>query len=57
MSKAETDILFEHTTRLRSGSLLIESGGHKKKQPEYAWIRKRSKSRHGKDRIGIIEFK
>jgi len=56
MSKAETDILFEHTTRLRSGSLLIESS-HKKKQPEYAWIRKRSKSRHGKDRVGIIEFK
>lgn len=54
MSRNETDILFEHTTRLRTGSLLIEGS---KKKPEYAFYRKRSKSRHGKDRVGILEFR
>ncbi|EME87552.1 uncharacterized protein MYCFIDRAFT_209534 [Pseudocercospora fijiensis CIRAD86] len=44
MKKAETDLLFEHTTRLRSGRLLLEP---KKEKPEFAFYRKRSRSRHG----------
>jgi len=49
MSQRETDILFEHTRRLRTGhgsKLFIESEGrdrHGKK--EYAFVRKKSRSR------------
>lgn len=47
MSTTETDILFEHTRRLRKpAQLFIEDRG-RKDDPQYAWVRKpaRSKSR------------
>lgn len=43
MDQKETDILFEHTRRLRTHStsrLLIEDRG-KDKKPDYAWVRKK----------------
>lgn len=43
MDTRETDILFEHTRRLRSRGttrLLIEERGRDRK-PEYAWVRKK----------------
>lgn len=52
MDKRETDVLFEHTSRLRS-KLLLEAP---KKEKEYAWVRRRSKSRVAKDRIGILKI-
>lgn len=53
MSQKETDILFEHTRRLRShhgDRLFIEADGrdrHGKK--EYAFVRKKSRSRSRSD--------
>lgn len=57
MDKYETDVLFEHTKRLRSGKLLLEAP---KKRQEYAWFRSRGRSRSkgGKGEIkryGILE--
>jgi len=49
MSQRDTDILFEHTRRLRSrhgNTLFIEAEGHDSKgRKEYAFVRKRSRSR------------
>jgi hypothetical protein len=47
MDPKETEILFEHTRRLRSRSsnrLLIEER-HDHGRPEYAWVRRKNKSR------------
>jgi hypothetical protein len=47
MSTAETDILFEHTRRSRNPTqLFIEQRNSNKHDPQFAWVRKRSKSRH-----------
>ena len=54
MDQRETDVLFEHTSRLRAGKLLIEPA---KKEKEFAWYRKRSRSRGAPAKIGIVEFK
>ena len=59
MDKHETDVLFEHTKRLRSGKLLIEAG---EKKPEYAWYRKKERSRSRAKsgewkKFGILEYK
>jgi hypothetical protein len=61
MSKHETNILFDHTKRLRAGNLLLEAP---KQKPEYAFYRKRSKSRARegsgewkKAAFGILEYK
>lgn len=59
MDKYETDVLFEHTRRLRSGKLLLEAP---KNEKQYAWYRTRSRSRskNGKgqiERFGILELK
>jgi hypothetical protein len=43
MDQRETDVLFEHTRRLRSrgtSRLLIEERHHHDK-PDYAWVRRR----------------
>ena len=49
MSQRETDILFEHTRRLRTGhgsKLFIESEGRDSRgKKEYAFVRKKSRSR------------
>lgn len=55
MTKYETDILFAHTKRLRSGQLLLE--GSKEKDKQYAWYRKRDRSKSRARQIGILEFK
>lgn len=50
LSTRETDYLFEHTRKLRRGGtqLLIEDRGRDREgRPEYAFVRRRSKSRHG----------
>jgi hypothetical protein len=46
MSTAETDILFEHTRRLRKPAqqLFIEARG-KEKDPKLVWVRKPARSR------------
>lgn len=44
MDVHETDVLFEHTQKLRSGRLLLEP---KKERPKFAMYRRRSKSRPG----------
>lgn len=46
MDSKETEILFEHTRRLRSrtNKLLIEQREDHGK-PDYAWVRRRNKSR------------
>ena len=54
MKKSETDLLFEHTTRLRNGRLLLEPV--KKEKPEFAFYRKRSRSRHGPKQVGILKL-
>lgn len=54
MDKRETDLLFEHTTKLRTGRLLIEP---KKEKNRFALYRKRSKSRGGAPKeIGIVRM-
>lgn len=50
MDPRETDILFEHTKRIRSKTttetrLLITDRRDRDGKPEYAWVRKRSKSK------------
>lgn len=53
MDKRETDYLFEHTSRLRSGKLLIEPA--KKQDKQFALYRRRSKSRSGRPvEVGIL---
>jgi len=50
LSTRETDYLFEHTRKLRSGgaTVLIEDRGRDREgKPEYAFVRRRSKSRQG----------
>lgn len=61
MDKHETNILFDHTKRLREGRLLLDAPG-KEKKPEYAFYRKRSKSRAREGsgewkKFGILEYK
>ncbi|KAK4959334.1 hypothetical protein LTR10_004138 [Elasticomyces elasticus] len=54
MDKYETDVLFEHTRRIRSGdrTLLIEAP---KKDKNYAWYRKRDRSTSRVRKVGILE--
>jgi hypothetical protein len=54
MDKYETDVLFEHTRRLRAGKLLLEPP---KKEKEYAWYRKRDRSTSRVRKVGILEYK
>lgn len=54
LDKYETEVLFEHTKRLRSGKLLIEAP---KKEKEYAWYRKRDRSTSQVRKVGILEYK
>nr|POE47640.1 hypothetical protein CFP56_00971 [Quercus suber] len=54
MDKYETDVLFEHTKRLRSGKLLLE---HSKEDKKYAWYRKRDRSTSRVRKVGILEFR
>lgn len=53
MSQRETDVLFEHTRRLRShhgDRLFIESEGRDRRgKKEYAFVRKPSRSRSRSD--------
>ena len=55
MDKYETEVLFEHTRRLRAGKLLLEPPGKDKKQ--YAFYRKRDRSSSRVKKVGILEFK
>jgi hypothetical protein len=55
LSKHQTDVLFEHTKRLRQGKLLIEAP--KKNSPQYAWYRKRDRSSSRVRKLGILEYK
>ena len=64
MDKHETNILFDHTKALRAGRLLIDAP--KEKRPEYAFYRKRdrskSRNRSGSSggewkKFGILEYK
>jgi hypothetical protein len=64
MDKHETDILFDHTKRLRDGRLLLDAPS-KENRAEYRSYRKRPKSR-GKEqdedeyawkKFGILEYK
>ncbi|KAI6893449.1 hypothetical protein KC334_g12779, partial [Hortaea werneckii] len=54
MDKYETEVLFEHTRRLRSGKLLLEAP---KEKPHYAWYRKRDRSSSRVRKVGILEYK
>ncbi|KAK5132929.1 hypothetical protein LTR08_008376 [Meristemomyces frigidus] len=56
MDKYETEVLFNHTKSLQSGRLLLDAP---KKEPQYAWYRKRNRShsRGHRDKVGILEFK
>ncbi|KXL46255.1 hypothetical protein M433DRAFT_153764 [Acidomyces richmondensis BFW] len=54
LDKYETEVLFEHTKRLRSGKLLIEAP---KKEKEYAWYHKRDRSTSRVRKVGILEYK
>ena len=54
MDKSETDVLFEHTRRLRSRKLIADAP---KKEKEYAWYRKRNRSGSRVRKVGILEFK
>lgn len=53
MSQKETDILFEHTRRLRTNHgdrLFIESDGRDRRgKKEYAFVRRKSRSRSRSD--------
>lgn len=63
MDKHDTNVLFDHTKALRAGRLLLDAP--KEKKPEYAWYRKRdrskSRNRGGSGgewtRFGILEYK
>ena len=55
MDKYETDVLFEHTRRLRErGKLLLEPP---KDEKQYAWYRKRDRSSSRVRKVGILEVK
>ncbi len=54
MDKYETEVLFEHTKRLRGGKLLLEPP---KKEKDYAWYRKRDRSSSRVRKVGILEYK
>jgi len=54
MDKYETDVLFEHTKRWRSGKLLLEAPKEEKK---YAFYRKRDRSGSRVRKAGILEYK
>lgn len=54
MDKYETEVLFEHTKRLRSGKLLLEAP---KDRPKYAFYRKRDRSTSRVRKMGILEFR
>ncbi|EMD00699.1 hypothetical protein BAUCODRAFT_127820 [Baudoinia panamericana UAMH 10762] len=56
MDRYETEVLFEHTRRLRAGDrkLLIEAP---KKEKNYAWYRKRDRSSSRVRQVGILEVK
>ncbi|WPG99720.1 Hypothetical protein R9X50_00253900 [Acrodontium crateriforme] len=56
MDKYETEVLFEHTKRLRAkkSTLLLEAP---KDKPNYAWYRKRDRSTSRVRKVGILEFK
>lgn len=52
MSQRETDVLFEHTRRLRShhgDRLFIEADRDRRGKKEYAFVRKKSRSRSRSD--------
>lgn len=51
MDSSMTDVLFEHTKRHRSSQLFIEDRG-RKNDPQFAWVRKKSKSR-SRSRVGV----
>ena len=53
MDQYETDVLFEHTRRLRAGKLLLEPP---KKEKEFAFYRKRDRSTSRVKKVGILEF-
>ncbi|KAK5168080.1 uncharacterized protein LTR77_006648 [Saxophila tyrrhenica] len=53
MDKYETEVLFEHTRRLRAGKLLLEPP---KKEKDFAWYRKRDRSSSRVKRVGILEL-
>ncbi|KAK4981596.1 hypothetical protein LTR28_003044, partial [Elasticomyces elasticus] len=61
MDKHETDVLFEHTRRLRERDYKLMIEPKKDKKPEYAWVRKRerSKSTGRKEikKVGILEIR
>jgi hypothetical protein len=54
MDKYHTDLLFEHTRRIRAGTLLIEAP---KQEKNYAWYRKRDRSTSRVRKVGILEVK
>lgn len=56
MDKYETEVLFEHTKRLRSGKLLLE-GSKDDDRKKYAWYRKRDRSSSHVRKSGILEYK
>ena len=55
MDKYETEVLFEHTRKLRAGggTLLLEP---KKEEKQYAFYRKRDRSRSRIRKVGILEL-
>lgn len=55
MDQYETEVLFEHTKRLRSGKLLLEAPKDDKKS--YAWYRKRDRSTSRARKVGILEYR
>jgi len=56
MDQYETEVLFEHTKRLRSGKLLLEAPP-RDPRPQYAWYRKRDRSSSRVRRMGILEVR
>lgn len=47
LSEDQTDVLFEHTRRLRSArntTLITEERGSRLTKPEYAWVRRKKGS-------------
>ncbi|TKA28695.1 hypothetical protein B0A50_03022 [Salinomyces thailandicus] len=55
MDKYETEVLFEHTKRLRSGRLLLEAPS--RERPLYAKYRKRDRSTSRVKKVGILQYK
>ena len=54
MDKHQTEVLFEHTKRLRAGNLLIEP--KKEKERELAFFKKKSRSKSRTRKFGILEY-